>query len=133
MSADARLEPGSSSRHVPILNELTSPRNVANTERYVSWLVRGLVGEGIPSKVRDIRTASETTWTEWMFRSMCGSAHISTWVLSGPMPARASAAATFRLAGKAFAASRADPTEQACGLSDGRQIEVVLNDKRRAR
>jgi len=53
--------------------------------------------------------ASASTLIVCMFRLTEGSAHTSTVVRSGPIPASASAAATFTLAGKALAASLAVP------------------------
>lgn len=53
--------------------------------------------------------ASASTLIVCMFRLIAGSAHTSTVVRSGPIPASASAAATFTLAGKALAASLALP------------------------
>ena len=57
------------------------------------------------------RAESESTSTRCTLRVNAGSAQISSRVRSGPMPASDSATATFRLAGKPLAASRAEPSK----------------------
>ena len=57
------------------------------------------------------RAVSASTSMRWVLRSIVGSAQISSRVLSGPMPARLSAAATLTLAGKPRAPSRALPSK----------------------
>ena len=58
---------------------------------------------------------SASTSMRWVLRSRCGSAQISSVVRSAPMPANASATATFRFAGKPAAASRGEPLKMRNG------------------
>ena len=62
-----------------------------------------------------------------------GSAQISIVVRSGPIPARASAAATLTFAGKPRAASRAVPRKDAFGLGQSGNADAVLFEIGRAR
>ena len=55
------------------------------------------------------RPNSPSTSISWQLRSRPGTATIFTCVLSGPSPARLTAAETFRLAGKPLQASLAVP------------------------
>lgn len=71
----------------------------------------GLAGSGIFSTVALIVLNSPVTMMAWLLPVASGSAQISTFVFSAPMPARDSVAATFTLAGKPFAASIAFPSK----------------------
>ena len=71
--------------------------------------VFGLASLGTFSMVMVSRAAAASTRMVWVLRVTAGSAQISTMVRSGPMPASARAAATFTLAGKPWAASKALP------------------------
>ena len=78
------------------------------------------------------RAESESTSTRCTLRVSAGSAQISSRVRSGPMPASDSATATFRLAGKPLAASRAVPSKIFSGSLIWFDVDVVLDQKRRA-
>ena len=95
---------------------LASFFNAAITESAVRRPVRGFSAEGTFSICIDKRAASASTSMRCVLRVTLGSAQISTFVRSGPMPASASAAATLTLAGKPRAASRALPEKTRLGL-----------------
>ena len=60
---------------------------------------------------------SPSTSTSWQLRPNPGTAKIRTWVRSGPIPDRLTAAKTFRFAGNPRQASRADPKNSSCSWS----------------
>lgn len=70
----------------------------------------GFAGSGIFSTLALIVLKSPVTSIAWLLPTASGSAQISTFVFSAPMPARESVAATFTFAGKPFAACIAFPS-----------------------
>src|SRR5262249_29062180 len=70
---------------------------------------------GMFSIVISIEDESDLTTMRWILRVTVGSAQISSVVLSGPIPASDNATATFKLAGKPLAASRALPLKMSLG------------------
>jgi len=99
-------------------------RRQAITDSAVILPVRGF-SLGTLRIVISASALSERTRTVCWFRSTPGSAHISTAVRSGPIPASASAAATLTLAGNPMAASRAEPLKTRFG-SVSPSIEMPL-------
>ena len=85
------------------------------TDSGASLPVRGLSSLGTASTVIVRRAAPASTRMVWMLRSTRGSAQICTRVRAGPIPASASAAATFALAGNPAAASSALPSKMQVG------------------
>ena len=63
----------------------------------------------------------------WQLRYNPGTAKIRTWVRSGPIPDRLTAARTFRFGGNPRQASRADPKNSSCSWSS------PSNEMRRSR
>ena len=100
---------------MPTLSVDVRPRRHAITLKGVLRPVRGL-SDGTFSVVMVRRTESASSSIVWVLRVTVGSAQISSRVVSGPMPASDSAAATLTLAGKPRAPSRALPSKILVGV-----------------
>ncbi len=80
--------------------------------------VFGFAGSGLFSILAVSVLYSLVTVISWLLPFAKGSAQISTWVFSAPIPAKDSVAATLTLAGKPFVASKALPLK--------RRVRVVM-------
>src|SRR5581483_1490080 len=102
-------------RQLPTTSGAVSRRKAASTLSAVMRPVRGLSGSGMFSMVMVRSEESDRTVTVWVLRVTPGSAHTSTCVASGPMPASDRATETLTLAGKPAIASRALPANTLSG------------------
>ena len=100
----------------PTFSVLVRPRRQARIDKGVILPVRGFSSLGTFSIVMVRRALAASTRMVCWLRVWAGSAQISTMVRSGPMPASASAAATFTFAGKPCAASKALPWKTRVGV-----------------
>src|SRR5687767_2778120 len=102
LSLRALKEPLARLVHVPTRSDARSLRRQAMTESAVMRPVFGF-SDGIFSIDMERRAEFDSTSIRCVLRVNVGSAQISIFVRSGPIPASDSAAATFRFAGNPFA------------------------------